>query len=228
MDIALISNANFCQLLKQNQGVAYMMDISQIEELSSATISDEPSIQLPDKYAEYAQVFSKTQADKLPPHRPYDHSIPIAEGANIPFGPVYNLSQTELKALHEYLKENLAKGFIRRSESPAGAPILFVKKKDGSLRLCVDYRGLNKITTPNRCPLPLISETFDQLGKAKYFTKLDMRGAYNLLRIAKGDEWKTAFRCRYGHFEYQVMPFGLMNAPGTFQAFVNDIFYEST
>ena len=194
MDIALISNANFCQLLKQNQGVAYMMDISQIEELSSATISDEPSIQLPDKYAEYAQVFSKTQADKLPPHRPYDHSIPIAEGANIPFGPVYNLSQTELKALHEYLKENLAKRFIRRSESPAGAPILFVKKKDGSLRLCVDYRGLNKITTPNRCPLPLISETFDQLGKAKYFTKLDMRGAYNLLRIAKGDEWKTAFR----------------------------------
>jgi transposase InsO family protein len=224
MNIALVSNANFCQLLKQGQGVGYMMDISQVEELSTATLSDdEPTIQLPEKYAEYSQVFSKTQADKLPPHRPYDHSIPIAEGANVPFGPVYNLSQTELKALHEYLKENLAKGFIRRSESPAGAPILFVKKKDGSLRLCVDYRGLNKITTPNRCPLPLISETFDQLGKAKYFTKLDMRGAYNLLRIAKGDEWKTAFRCRYGHFEYQVMPFGLMNAPGTFQAFVNDV-----
>jgi len=87
----------------------------------------------------------------------------------------------------------------------------------------VDYRGLNTVTTPNRCPLPLISETFDQLGRAEYFTKLDKRGAYNLLRIAKGDEWKTAFRCRYGHFEYQVMPFGLMNAPGTFQAFVNDV-----
>jgi hypothetical protein len=224
VDIALISNAAFCQLLKQEQGVAYMMDISHIEELSSATLSnEEPIIQLPEKYAEYSQVFSKAQADKLPPHRPYDHTIPITEGANVPFGPVYNLSQTELKALHEYLKENLAKGFIRRSESPAGAPILFVKKKDGSLRLCVDYRGLNKITTPNRCPLPLISETFDRLGKAKYFTKLDMRGAYNLLRVAEGDEWKTAFRCRYGHFEYQVMPFGLMNAPGTFQAFVNDV-----
>lgn len=226
ISIAIVSNASFCQILKQKQGVGYMMDISQIHELSTATTNGEPNvpdIQLPEKYAEYSKVFSKAQADRLPPHRPYDHAIPITEGATVPFGPVYNLSQTELKALHEYIKENLAKGFIRRSESPAGAPILFVKKKDGSLRLCVDYRGLNKVTTPNRCPLPLISETFDQLGRAKYFTKLDMRGAYNLLRIAKGDEWKTAFRCRYGHFEYQVMPFGLMNAPGTFQAFVNDV-----
>lgn len=226
INISIISNASFHQILKQKQGVGYMMDVSQIQELSTATIGGEleqPDIQLPDKYAKYSQIFSKMQADQLPPHRPYDHAIPIIEGATVPFGPVYNLSQTELKALHEYIKENLAKAFIRRSESPAGAPILFVKKKDGSLRLCVDYRGLNKITTPNRCPLPLISETFDQLGKAKYFTKLDMRGAYNLLRIAKGDEWKTAFRCRYGHFEYQVMPFGLMNAPGTFQAFVNDV-----
>jgi transposase InsO family protein len=225
LDISVVSNASFCQLLKQQQSIGYMLDVSRIEQLSSATISTskEPIIQLPEKYAEYSQVFSKMQADRLPPHRPYDHTIAVKEGAEVPFGPIYNLSQTELKALHEYIKENLDKGFIRRSESPAGAPILFVKKKDGSLRLCVDYRGLNKVTTPNRCPLPLISETFDQLGKAKYFTKLDMRGAYNLLRIAKGDEWKTAFRCRYGHFEYQVMPFGLMNAPGTFQAFVNDV-----
>jgi len=226
LDISVVSNATFCQLLKQEESIGYMMDVSQIEQLSTATISntsEEPVVQLPEKYAEYAQVFSKVHADKLPPHRPYDHVIPIVEGATVPFGPVYNLSQTELKALHEYIKENLSKGFIRRSESPAGAPILFVKKKDGSLRLCVDYRGLNKVTTPNRCPLPLISENFDQLGKAKSLTKLDMRGAYNLLRIAKGEEWKTAFRCRYGHFEYQVMPFGLMNAPGTFQAFVNDV-----
>lgn len=229
LDISIVSNTTFCQLLKQKESIGYMMDVSQVEELSSATISnsaEEPEVQLPEKYAEYAQVFSKTNADKLPPHRPYDHTIPIMEGATVPFGPVYNLSQTELKALHEYIKENLDKGFIRRSESPAGAPILFVKKKDGSLRLCVDYRGLNKVTTPNRCPLPLISETFDQLGKAKYFTKLDMRGAYNLLRIAEGEEWKTAFRCRYGLFEYLVMPFGLCNAPATFQAFANDVLRE--
>ena len=217
---ALTLSTNF---LRQNQGTGYMMDVSQIEELASISTDPSPTITLPAKYAQYEAVFSKKEADKLPPHRPYDHAIPITDGATVPFGPVYNLSQTELKALHEYIKENLNKGFIRRSESPAGAPILFVKKKDGSLRLCVDYRGLNKVTVPNRCPLPLISETFDRLGKAKRFTKLDMRGAYNLLRIAEGDEWKTAFRCRYGHFEYQVMPFGLMNAPGTFQAFVNDV-----
>lgn len=226
LDIAVVGNATFCQLLRLKDSIGYMMDVSQIEQLSTATISnpsEEPVVKLPEKYAEYAQVFSKVNADKLPPHRPYDHTIPLVEGATVPFGPVYNLSHTELKALHEYIKENLSKGFIRRSESPAGAPILFVKKKDGSLRLCVDYRGLNKVTTPNRCPLPLISETFDQVGKAKFFSKFDMRGAYNLLRIAQGEEWKTAFRCRYGHFEYQVMPFGLMNAPGTFQAFVNDI-----
>jgi len=228
-NISIISNAQLRQILKTNQGVGYVLDVFQIEELASATINDnsapepKPTVQLPEKYAEYAQVFSKMQADKLPPHRPYDHNIPVVEGATVPFGPVYNLSQTELQVLHEYIQENLAKGFIRRSESPAGAPVLFFKNKDRSLRLCVDYRGLNKVTIPNRCPLPLISETFDRLGKAKYFTKLDMRGAYNLLRIKEGDEWKTAFRCRYGHFEYTVMPFGLMNAPGTFQAFANDV-----
>ena len=100
--------------------------------------------------------------------------------------------------------------------SPAGAPILFVQKKDGSLRLCVDYRGLNKITVKNRHPLPLITETLDRLQGARCFTKLDIRNAYHRIRIRLGDEWKTAFRTRYGHFEYRVMPFGLANAPVTF------------
>src|SRR5690606_2532057 len=98
-----------------------------------------------------------------------------------------------------------------------------VKKKDGTLRLCVDYRALNKITVKDRCPLPLINETMDQLKEATIFTKLDLKGAYNLIRIKEGDEWKTAFRTRYGHFEYLVMPFGLTNAPATFQAFLNDV-----
>ena len=107
--------------------------------------------------------------------------------------------------------------------SPAGAPILFVKKRDGSLRLCVDYRGLNKITIKNRYPLPLIGESLDRLRSATVFTKLDLRAGYNLVRIAKGDEWKTAFRTRYGHYEYRVMPFGLTNAPATFQNLMNDV-----
>jgi len=103
---------------------------------------------------------------------------------------------------------------------------LFVKKSDGSLRLCVDYRGLNEITVKNRYPLPLIQETLARLSKAKWFTKLNLRGAYNLLRIAEGEEWKTAFRTRYGHFEHNVMPFGLTNAPASFQHLINDTFRD--
>src|SRR5690606_10294399 len=107
-----------------------------------------------------------------------------------------------------------------------GAPILFAKKKDGSLRLCVDYRALNKITIKNRYALPLIPELLDRIRGAKYFTKLDLRGAYNLVRIKEGEEWKTAFRTRYGHFEYLVMPFGLTNAPASFQSLINNVLRE--
>ena len=117
-------------------------------------------------------------------------------------------------------------GFIRHSKSPAGAPIFIVKKKDGSLRLVVDYRGLNKVTIRNRYALPLISSILEQVNGAKFFTKIDLRGAYNLVRIRPGDEWKTAFRTRYGHFEYTVMPFGLTNAPTVFQHMANDIFRD--
>jgi hypothetical protein len=154
------------------------------------------------------------------------HPVDLKEGHSPPFGPIYGLSEPELQALRDYLIENLAKGFIQHSKSPADAPILFVKKKDGSLRLCVDYRGLNKITKKNRYPLPLISGLLDRLRTRKIFTKLDLRGAYNLLRIRPGDEWKTAFRTRYGHFEYTVMLFGLTNALAVFQHLMNDIFRE--
>jgi len=134
---------------------------------------------------------------------------------------LYNLSETELGVLKEYIDKNLQSGFIRRSKSPAGSPILFVKKKDGGLRLCVDYRALNAITVRDRYPIPLISEILDRLRRAKTFTKIDLRGAYNLIRVKEGDEWKTAFRTRYGLFEYCVMPFGLANAPSTFQSYID-------
>jgi hypothetical protein len=181
---------------------------------------------IPGQYKDFQDIFQKKNADMLPEHRPYDCAIDLEDGAQPPFGPIYNLSQTELAELRKYIDENLAKNFIRHSKSPAGAPILFVKKKDGSLRMCVDYRGLNKVTKKNRYPLPLISGLLDQLGQAKIFTKIDLRGAYNLVRIKEGDEWKTAFRTRYGHFEYNVMPFGLTNAPAVFQHMMNDIFRE--
>jgi len=178
---------------------------------------------LPQEYHDLADVFRKTAAAKLPPHRTYDHSIEVEDGFTPPFGPLYSLSRPELETLKKWLEENLEKGFIRASSSPAGAPVLFVKKKDGTLRVCVDYRGLNKGTVKNRYPLPLIKETLAQLQKAKYYTKLDIRDAYNMVRIKEGDEWKTAFRTRWGLFESLVMPFGLTNAPATFQHFINDV-----
>ncbi|SPC67452.1 uncharacterized protein UHOD_11751 [Ustilago sp. UG-2017b] len=181
---------------------------------------------IPPEYHQYLDVFSRVEADKLLPHRTYNHHIPLEEGKSPPFGPIYSLSEHELKTLWEYLEENLAKGFISPSDSPAASPILFVKKKDGSLRLCVDYRGLNRITIRNSYPLPLIDELLDRLHEARFFTCINLRGAYNLLRIAKGDEWKTAFHTRYGLFQYNVMPFGLTNAPASFQHLMNDTFKD--
>ena len=111
-----------------------------------------------------------------------------------PYGLIYNLSEKELKTLREYLAEALERGWIRESSSPAGAPILFVPKKGGELRLCVDYRGLNRLTVKNRYPLPLMGELMDRLSKAKYYTKLDLRNAYHRICIREGDKWKIAFR----------------------------------
>ena len=203
----------------------YKLYTSEILE-SSDPASDPDLSKIPPEYHDLANVFSKTEAHKLPEHRPYDLKIPLQEGTTPPFGPVYNLSPLELQVLRTYIDDNLRKGFIRHSQSPAGAHILFVKKADGSLRLCVDYRGINKITIKNRYPLPLIPELLDKVGKAKCFTGLDMRDGYHLLRMANGEEWKTAFRSRYGLFEYNVVPFGLCNAPAAFQHLMNEVLRE--
>lgn len=202
------------------------LKVNRNPQLRATAVSAPDLCAVPKIYHQYADVFSKQNADKLPPHRPYDHHIPLKDGTTPPFGPIYSLSEVELKTLKEYLDENLEKGFIRPSESPAAAPILFVKKKDGTLRLCVDYRRINNITIKNRYPLPLIPELLDRLKSATIFSKIDLRGAYNLLRIAEGDEWKTAFRTRYGLFEYLVMPFGLTNAPASFQHLMNNNFRD--
>ena len=187
-----------------------------------ATISSEENrAPSPDYVQEYADVFSEEAAGVLPAHADHDHAIELAPGSNPPYRPIYNLSEPERAVLRDYIKTALAKGWIRPSKSPAGAPVLFVPKKDGGLRLCVDYRGLNAATIKNRYALPLIGETLDQLAGAKIFTQLDLRDAYHRIRIREGDEWKTAFRTCYGHFEYTVMPFGLTNAPATFQAYIN-------
>ena len=176
---------------------------------------------VPDEVREYQDVFDNERAGILPQLKETDHGIKVHDDKEPPYGPIYKLSETELGVLREYLADALSKGWIRHSVSPAGAPIMFVPKKNGKLRLCVDYRALNAVTVKDRCPLPLIDETLDRLQGAHWFTKLDLKDAYHRIRIREGDEWKTAFRTKYGHYEYLVMPFGLANAPATFQAYIN-------
>ena len=165
------------------------LEVYLCEEISSLS-----PVSLPKAYTTYADVFNEKADTTLPPHHgDLDHSINLKPSCTTPFGPLYNLSEYELRVLKDYLDKNLNSSFIAHSKSPAGAPILFIKKKDGSLRLCVDYQGLNAVTIKDKYPIPLISEILDRLGHAQVFTKLDLRGAYNLIRIKDGDEWKTAF-----------------------------------
>jgi hypothetical protein len=178
---------------------------------------------VPPEYHDLQEVFSKSRAASLPPHRPYDCAIDLLPGKSPPKGKLYSLSVPEREAMEKYISDSLASKFIRPSSSPAGAGFFFVGKKDGSLRPCIDYRGLNNITVKNTYPLPLMSSAFERLQGASIFTKLDLRNAYHLVRIREGDEWKTAFNTPRGHFEYLVMPFGLSNSPAVFQALVNDV-----
>jgi hypothetical protein len=134
------------------------------------------------------------------------------------------MAPIELAELKVQLQELIDKGFIWPSNSPSGAPILFVKKKDGTLRLCIDYRQLNKVTVKNRYPLPRINDLFGQLKGVRVFSKIDLRSGYHQLRIKEQDIKKTAFRTRYGHDEFLVMPFGLINAPAMFMDLMNQVF----
>ncbi|KAI7950664.1 hypothetical protein MJO29_009338 [Puccinia striiformis f. sp. tritici] len=193
-------------------------------EVFSAQLS--PPLTLPPEFERFADVFSPQMNCKLPPHRSMDISINLKEGATPPFGGLYNLSFAEQQQLKLYIDENLKKGFIRLSSSSAAAPIFFVRVPGKKPRPCVDYRGLNSMTIRDSYPIPIVGHLLNQLQGCRFFSKIDLKSAFNLLRVAEGHEWKTAFRTPWGLYEYLVMPFGLANAPACFQRFIQFVLRE--
>ena len=160
----------------------------------------------------------------MPPQREIEFAIDVVPGVTLASITPYRMAPVELKKLKLQLQELLGKGFIRRSVSPWGAPVLFVKKKDGTLRLCVDYRQLNKMTVKNKYLLPRIDDLFDQLKGENVFSNIDLRSGHHQLRIKDVDVHKMAFRTRYGHYEFLVMSFGLTNALAAFMDLMNRVF----
>ncbi|KAL0533872.1 hypothetical protein IC582_028143 [Cucumis melo] len=208
----VISATRASKLLRQSTWsiLASVVDTREVD----VSLSSEPVVR------DYPDVFPE-ELPGLPPHREIEFAIELEPGT-VPISRApHRMAPAELKELKVQLQELLDKGFIRPSVSPWGAPVLFVKKKDGSMRLCIDYRELNKVTVKNRYPLPRIDDLFDQLQGVTMFFKVDLRSGYHQLRIKDRDVPKTAFRSRYGHYEFIVMSFGLTNAPTVFMDLMN-------
>ncbi|GAU40783.1 hypothetical protein TSUD_26630 [Trifolium subterraneum] len=213
---ALLQNTH--QLIQylgaENKCFSIMLTMSSESSLSP---SDIPIVR------EYLDVFPE-EINSLPPEREIEFSIDLVPGSQPISVAPYRMSPLELRELKSQLEELLQKHFIRPSVSPWGAPVLLVKKKDGTMRLCIDYRQLNKVTIKNKYLLPRIDDLLDQLRGAAIFSKIDLRSGYHQIRIRTSDVSKTAFRTRYGHYEFLVMPFGLTNAPAVFMDYMNRIF----
>ncbi|MBW0493725.1 hypothetical protein O181_033440 [Austropuccinia psidii MF-1] len=176
-------------------------------------------------YHQYLDVCSKVKEEKLAPHCTCDHHIEL-EGSLHPVWVIYSLSNQESDTPRAYISENVEKVFIRQSFSSTGAPVLFVKKKDGGLCLCADYRKFNAVTRKNKYSIPPMNQLLTVFNGSSIFSNIDLHGAYNLLRIKEGDEHLTCFRTKYDSYKYLVMSFGLTTAPASFQNIVHDILYD--
>lgn len=234
--IALISANAFHFNLKRPSNEFFTTSLYEIERISDyirrTDVPEDPDNArlvrdlLPPEYRPYADVFSKSQSDELPPHRPYDHKLVLTEPPPNSYTPLYKQSLEELEATKKYVMEHLQKGFIEASQSPFASPILCVRKPNGDIRICVDYRKLNLITRKDSYPLPRIDELLSRPSKAKIFTKLDIRAAFNRIRMDPDSEEYTTFRTRYGSYKCKVLPFGLTNGPATFMRYMNDVLID--
>ncbi|KAF8751198.1 Retrotransposon gag protein [Rhizoctonia solani] len=191
----------------------------QVQIASKEEADSNPLADLPPQYHEFAKVFGEEEFKVLPPHREYDISIDLVPDAKLSPGPISGMTDAESKALKQHIDKELATGKIRPSTSSAGAPVMFVKKADGSLQLVVDYRKLNDATRKNVYPLPRQDDLMAKLRHAKIFTKLDLQWGYNNVRVKDGNEWKTAFRTKYGLFQIPSNALWSHQRPGCFSAF---------
>ncbi|RVW63783.1 Transposon Ty3-G Gag-Pol polyprotein [Vitis vinifera] len=233
VDLVLLDLQDFDVILGMDWLASYHASVDCFEKRVTFSILGQPKFSFEGKHVdrplyipivrEYPDIFPE-DLPGLPPEREVEFTIDLVPRTGPMSKALYRMAPVELKELKVQLQELLDKGFIRPSVSPWGAPVLFVKKKDGSMRLCIDYRELNKVTVRNKYPLPRIDDLFDQLQGACVFFKIDLRSGYHQLRIRSEDVPKTAFRTRYGHYEFLVMPFGLTNAPAAFMELMNRVF----
>ena len=214
--IPVLSAAAFHKEMQQGQPVFIAL-------VQPATTRQDNDPRVQAVLRDYPDVFPTALPRDLPPQRPTDHTIPLVPGNPAPYRPPYRLAQDEQDELRRQLTDLVERGLVRPSSSPFGAPVLFVRKKDGTLRMCIDYRALNKITVKDKYPLPRIDDLLDRLHSAKLFSALDLWSGYWQSRVAEADVHKTAFCTRYGSFEWLVLPFGLTNAPSGFQRLLHSV-----
>ena len=226
-EVKVIEYNNCMKDVQKNESCLVLVnEIQQHDSNSNNNIDNIQNNKIEEVIETFKDVFPEQLPNDLPPQRSIEHEIKLNKDSEPPNRSPYRLSFTEQDELKKQLKTLLDGKLIRPSSSPFGSPVLFVKKKSGELRMCIDYRALNNITVKNRYPLPRVDDLLDQLSQARYFSKLDLTSGYWQVRVKSDDTHKTAFRTRYGHYEFMVMPFGLCNAPSTFQHLMNSTFQD--